>query len=341
MSLSSRPASPLPADHVEKLNEYIQALYVDREPIASELEVLSSIYGETAIRLWGQNGSGTIRYEVDTNLTQFEDVPLQILVSLSPAYPATAPPQLQLLSRYIGAFSVDQELFGEVLKTFISSKSGIEFVPDSVAVFDGIQSVIERCSTWYSEKLSEEKAGELLREEERSLRHANEDEHTKVSLPPAIDERIPIQSSMPEGIEIIEAEPIIDRKSAFVGRACRITHPSQVGPILSYLLSDKRIARAAHPIINAWRCSVDGVMHQDNDDDGETAAGGRMAHLLQIMELDHVLVIVTRYFGGILLGADRFKHINQAARAALERGRFLDAEDKPKSSTKQNTRRRN
>lgn len=79
----------------------------------------------------------------------------------------------------------------------------------------------------------------------------------------------------------------------------------------------------------------------DNDDDGETAAGGRLAHLLQILvcfysrfkvvtltlpqEVNNVLVVVTRYFGGTLLGADRFKHINQAARNALDAGGFLDA----------------
>ena len=87
----------------------------------------------------------------------------------------------------------------------------------------------------------------------------------------------------------------------------------------------------------------------DNDDDGETAAGGRLAHLLQILvrffflsspchvtidynmvlaplqqDVNDVLVIVTRYFGGIHLGPDRFKHINQAARNALELGGFLD-----------------
>lgn len=48
-------------------------------------------------------------------------------------------------------------------------------------------------------------------------------------------------------------------------------------------MADRRIARAAHPVINAWRCEVEGVMYQDNDDDGESAAGGRLAHLLQIM----------------------------------------------------------
>ena len=47
-------------------------------------------------------------------------------------------------------------------------------------------------------------------------------------------------------------------------------------------------------------------------------------------EVDNVLVIVTRYFGGILLGADRFKHINQAARNSLEMGGFLDTVDDKK-----------
>ena len=37
-----------------------------------------------------------------------------------------------------------------------------------------------------------------------------------------------------------------------------------------------------------------------------------------------VLVVVTRYFGGTLLGADRFKHINQAARDALGLGGFIE-----------------
>ena len=45
------------------------------------------------------------------------------------------------------------------------------------------------------------------------------------------------------------------------------------------------------------------------------------------------MVIVTRYFGGILLGADRFKHINQAARDALVLGKFLD-DKKPETKSK-------
>lgn len=47
-----------------------------------------------------------------------------------------------------------------------------------------------------------------------------------------------------------------------------------------------------------------------------------------------MLVVVTRYFGGIHLGPDRFKHINQAARIALELGGFLDAPDDPRGSSR-------
>lgn len=56
------------------------------------------------------------------------------------------------------------------------------------------------------------------------------------------------------------------------------------------------------------------------------------AHITGIaQEVNNVLVVVTRYFGGIHLGPDRFKHINQAARNALETGGFLDDPDAKKN----------
>ena len=39
-------------------------------------------------------------------------------------------------------------------------------------------------------------------------------------------------------------------------------------------------------------------------------------------------MVVTRWYGGTLLGADRFKYINQVARDALELGGFLDEKEK-------------
>ncbi|KAI0080832.1 imprinted and ancient [Panus rudis PR-1116 ss-1] len=325
------------SEQYQSLDNYIATLSEnpDREPVASELGVLQSIYGDESIKVWKGNGNGkngdteTVRYEVTLTLPDpFEDVSFSVLVSLPPTYPATSPPQLQILSRYIGPFGVDSTLFGAVLRTYISSE-GVEYIPDSVCVFDGLEWVKERCAEWFSQKKSEKAVGELLREDERGTQatadHDQEEDKNKKVTELVHEEAPPSQNlSLLQGIEIVEAEPIVDRKSAFVGRACRITDPSQVPLVLSHLLSDRRIARATHPIINAWRCQVGNVLHQDNDDDGETAAGGRLAHLLQILEVNNVLVVVTRYFGGIHLGPDRFKHINQAARNALELGGFLD-----------------
>ncbi|KAI0806795.1 ribosomal protein S5 domain 2-type protein [Fomes fomentarius] len=269
--------------------------------------------------------------------------PIIILVSLPPTYPTSAPPQLQLLSRYIGPYGVDAPLFGTVLRTYIS-RGAVEWTPGSECVFDGLEWVKERCTEWLSERMSEKKVGEVLREDEKTRAHeeyrANDDGHAEGNGNGNESGRqarsVPdVPAEMPPGITIVETEPIQDRKSAFVGRACPITDPSHVPLILAHLMSDRKIARAAHPIINAWRCRVGNVLHQDNDDDGETAAGGRLAHLLQILEVENVLVIVTRYFGGIHLGPDRFKHINQAARNALELGGFLDVPDDTQGGRRQ------
>ncbi|KAG8760599.1 eIF2 kinase Gcn2p negative regulator, partial [Ceratobasidium sp. 428] len=180
-----------------------------------------------------------------------------------------------------------------------------------------------RATAWYQERVSEKTAGELQREINKEIHEPAHDAEQE------IPRELVATVELPAGIEFTVAEPIIDRKSVFIGRACSITHHEQVPIILAYLMADKRIARAAHPIINAWRCTVDGVLHQDNDDDGESAAGRGLAHLLQIMDLDNVLVVVTRFFGGIHLGPDRFKWINQSARNALEQGGFLEQTNAP------------
>lgn len=295
-----------------------------------------SIYGDDALELWKPPAHSTrkldeaVRYTATVGLPDPHDhVTFSVLVSLPPSYPSSAPPQLQLLSKYIGAFGVSPTIFGSVLRTFISTADGVEWTPETVCVFDGLENVREKCGKWYQEQLSEKAAGEMVREEIKEAKASSGPNDTNIpqeGVPSTRSTASEPQASveLPEGLEVIEAEPIVDRKSSFVGRACRITSPDQVPLVVSYLLSDRRIARAAHPVIHAWRCQVGTVLYQDNDDDGETAAGGRLAHLLQILEVNNVLVIVTRYFGGTLLGADRFKHINQAARNALDAGGFLD-----------------
>ena len=73
--------------------------------------------------------------------------------------------------------------------------------------------------------------------------------------------------------------------------------------------------------------STCGNCTQDFDDDGETAAGGRLLHLLQVGNCKNVLVVVSRWFGGVLLGPARFTHINNAARVLLEQCGYLGDND--------------
>ncbi|KZT29398.1 imprinted and ancient [Neolentinus lepideus HHB14362 ss-1] len=330
-----------------ELQDLIDRLSEDpeRDHVVMEIQVLQSIFGDDTVKMFHPSqedashsnhyseSNGKIRYEVTLNLSPHDDVSIRVLVTLPSSYPASSPPQLQLLSRYIGAFGVDSDLFGAVLKTYMSI-TGVEFIPDTVCVFDGLQNVLERCVGWYEDRLTAEKAAELMREDLES----HQESHSVSSA----NRRAQVNGhgngggtqpvSLPPGVQMFTAEPITDRKSSFVGRSFKLSDPSQVPDILNYLMSDRRIARAAHPIINAWKCQVGNVLHQDNDDDDETAAGGRIAHLLHILEVNNVLVVVTRYWGGILLGPDRFKHINQAARNALEMGGFLDTPDSKKNT---------
>ncbi|RLN58908.1 hypothetical protein BBJ29_000199 [Phytophthora kernoviae] len=63
---------------------------------------------------------------------------------------------------------------------------------------------------------------------------------------------------------------------------------------------------------------------KDNDEDGEHGAGSKLSNLLELLKAENVAVVVTRWYGGIKLGPDRFKHINASARQVLEDGGFLE-----------------
>jgi len=80
--------------------------------------------------------------------------------------------------------------------------------------------------------------------------------------------------------------------------------------------------RAASHNIVAFRCKdcsgKTPVLQADCDDDGESAAGGRLLQLLENCKVMDVVVVVTRWYGGTHLGPARFKHINNAARLLLD-----------------------
>ncbi|KAH3665463.1 hypothetical protein OGAPHI_003647 [Ogataea philodendri] len=127
------------------------------------------------------------------------------------------------------------------------------------------------------------------------------------------------------------SEAISDRKSTFVGFARSVDSVEDAFEYLDLLKQDRKVMKASHNM-TAWRIKNPhtGAQYQDCDDDGETAAGGRLLHLLSIMDVWNVMVVVSRWFGGTHIGPDRFKHINACARDAIVKGGFEIAEGKKK-----------
>lgn len=132
----------------------------------------------------------------------------------------------------------------------------------------------------------------------------------------------------------ILSDIITEKKSVFLARAVQVTSLGQAQAFLDHLTAtDKKVAVATHNI-SAWRIKQkkDGgsstdpdaaeTVVQDYDDDGETAAGGRLLHVMQLMDVWNVLVVVSRWYGGIHLGPARFRLINDVGRDALVKGGF-------------------
>lgn len=125
-------------------------------------------------------------------------------------------------------------------------------------------------------------------------------------------------------LAIYHSTALVERKSTFIAHCCEVRSMDQVLEFRCIVLADKRYGRATHNIF-AYRftCGVSGVVHNDCDDDGESAAGARLAEMLRLMNLTRgVAIVVSRWFGGQLLGPDRFKLINNTARHLLEEQGF-------------------
>ncbi len=105
---------------------------------------------------------------------------------------------------------------------------------------------------------------------------------------------------------------------------CGVTCVEHVQWALAELLfNDKKASRATHNMFAYRFTSDDGTLVSDNDDDGEKGSGNKLASLLEMCRAENVLVVVSRWFGGVHLGSSRFKWIASVARDGLERGGFI------------------
>jgi uncharacterized YigZ family protein len=114
-----------------------------------------------------------------------------------------------------------------------------------------------------------------------------------------------------------------DKSSKFLGFAFPVQDKHTVMLELASL-------REMHPKANhhcyAYRMGVEGAVHRANDD-GEPAgtAGRPILNQLVSFGLNHVLVVIVRYFGGIKLGVPGLiSAYKETTRLTLDQGHFVE-----------------
>lgn len=303
---------------------------VDNEELAEEIEAINSIYGPSTINLTNSPSSVSAESAISTTITL--QIPshdqLSFLVGFEKTYPATTPP------RIIGTASTSGLARGQGKKAVGILEDAVRqtWSEGSVCLFE----VIEEAGEKFEELQAESGPGG---EEDEGEREANTD-GGNLTTPDYMDAPTAQMSyHLDTPPDWTVSDVITERKSVFVGRAVQVESKEEAERCLDHLLAtEKKIASATHNI-TAWRIrqknkkssssgkeAESDTVVQDFDDDGETAAGGRLLHLMQLMDVWDVVVIVTRWFGGVKLGPDRFRLINAAGRDALVKGGFAKKE---------------
>ena len=265
------------------------------EELANECEAINAIYGDDT--LVQSNEPGVYILSIPQHETSLR-------VSFPQDYPASIP-------HVLGTESTGHHTRKGYGKYICDNARDILpriFNPGSVCLFD----LLEELDTALSDESNDRLTASTSDQEQQADNVANPAPtlHSELGEPP--------QWSL--------TAPITEKKSTFLARACTVTSPVHARACISHLLAtDKRACKATHNI-TAYRIrtpasgSTDDVVYQDYDDDGETAAGGRLLHLLQLMDVWGVLVVISRWYGGIKLGPDRFSIINNIAREAVIEG---------------------
>ncbi|DAZ95629.1 TPA: hypothetical protein N0F65_002258 [Lagenidium giganteum] len=284
-----------------------------------EVEVLQSIYDDafqTVERFENSNGVRSFTVSIPGPHA------IQLLVHLPVGYPSSDPPVAEVYESF-GLTQKQRDQIIEDLATIFERSSG------QVCLYEWIESVREAHEN--GAVVDDDATGGDASDsegEEQTDRDAHEEsfQSDPQNLRPRVDNAHRVRDPEREARllpQIYHGKPLIDRKSTFVAHAVRVTCVEDVRSFLAILLDDRKIARATHNML-AYRIVGDFVI-KDNDEDGEDGAGSKMSHLLELTKAENVAVVVTRWYGGIKLGPDRFKHINTAAREALEEGGFLSS----------------
>ncbi|XP_053490269.1 protein IMPACT isoform X1 [Ictalurus furcatus] len=301
----------------------------DLQRQVEEIEALSSIYGDEWCVI--DQASRVFCIKISDDISEPKcSVCLQII--LPEDYPSSSPPIYQINAVWLRG--PDRITLSNSLEELYLENPGesilylwVEKIREFLVDRSQNANAADGLELWHAKKTEEQHDDwdEAEVPDYGVLRLSTEQTHL-VSVFSSVDsdEELPV---------IKHGEAITDRRSTFQPHLARIVTPKQVQRVLDKLYENKKIASATHNIY-AYRiyCEDKNTFLQDCEDDGETAAGGRLLHLLQILDVRNVLVVVSRWYGGILLGPDRFKHINNCARNILVQEGYTEISDEASKS---------
>ncbi|KHO00303.1 impact family protein [Metarhizium album ARSEF 1941] len=258
------------------------------DELVDEAEAINAIYGDGSL----------VRTEDECASTYVLKLPggaSWLRIQFPEAYPAQPPAVLgthHSSGGVRGAGARDVRLFREALSSV--------FHEGSECLFDAVEEFGRRAG----ERVPASEGREEEEEEDRTPGRPGDDVDA---------ERFPAP-------EWTLSEAVVENKSTFVARVARASSPGEARSHVARLLAaDKKVRLATHNV-TAWRMRGGrGEQFQDCDDDGETAAGGRLLHLMRVMDVWGAVVVVSRWYGGVKLGPRRFSVINGVARDGMVR----------------------
>jgi putative IMPACT (imprinted ancient) family translation regulator len=112
---------------------------------------------------------------------------------------------------------------------------------------------------------------------------------------------------------IILEDILRDRGSRYAASAGPVTSREEIDRFLATLRTRRKFDKATH---HSWAAVLTkgGPL---KGDDGEAGAGAVILKMLEREGLTDTIVVVTRWYGGVHLGGDRYAHVVTCTRAAL------------------------
>lgn len=237
------------------------------DDLHGEITAINAIDGDATLKSLEEDGLYAVALPV---------LSVNLRLRFLPDYPST-PPFFDGVESTIGNVSIGYG--NQILERVRNVLIGV-WTPSNVCLFEMMQEL---------ETMSDQDGGEgqelcIVPQADRKVRDQSS-ENTILTEVPSIH-------STP--LEWIKTDSIIEKKSVFVAHACRITsRAAALAAIQSLINDDKHLLKATHNI-SAYRirssnsgaslASTDTSTHQltyqDCDDNGETAAGKRILHLL-------------------------------------------------------------